>query len=181
LPIKRPAKVNVLKNYQGIHWNHYKVIPRVLILLFNEGNTEVLLIKRSLKKKIWPGFFNGLGGHVEKGEDILTAAHRELSEESGLERIKLTMVGTVTMDVEKNVGVLIFLFKGTCRARKFNKNQEGYLKWIKIKEMKKVHSIPDLPFFIDLCLKWKPGDTVYHLKSSYEDGGVVVRGSNINS
>ena len=44
----------------------YKVIPRTLIFLFN--NNKVLLIKQNEKEKIGFGRWNGVGGHVEKGE-----------------------------------------------------------------------------------------------------------------
>ncbi len=55
----------------------------VHVLVFNaEG--EVFLQKRSLGKDTWPGAWDSsCSGHVDKGEDYMTAALRELEEELG--------------------------------------------------------------------------------------------------
>ncbi len=55
----------------------------VHVLIFNaEG--EVFLQKRSQNKDTWPGAWDSsCSGHVDSGEDYLTAAHRELEEELG--------------------------------------------------------------------------------------------------
>jgi len=45
---------------------------------------KVLVAKRSLKKKIAPGKFHLPGGHVEFGEEPVTALVREFEEEFGL-------------------------------------------------------------------------------------------------
>jgi 8-oxo-dGTP diphosphatase len=44
---------------------------------------EFLLLKRSPDKKIDPGKVNCIGGKVEPGEDYVTAAIREVAEETG--------------------------------------------------------------------------------------------------
>ena len=62
---------------QGFDDRKYHVIPRTLIFLFDSLN-RVLLIKGSDKKQRWPGKYNGVGGHIESGEDILEAALRVL-------------------------------------------------------------------------------------------------------
>jgi len=55
-------------------------VPRTLIFL--ERNGHVLLI-RGGPDKWFAGRYNGLGGHVEPGEDVYTAALREVQEEAG--------------------------------------------------------------------------------------------------
>ena len=67
--------------------DRYTIIPRTLIFLICGKN--VLLLKGALNKRLWAGLYNGVGGHIERGEDILTAAQRELQEETGLEEVKL--------------------------------------------------------------------------------------------
>ena len=47
-------------------------------------NGEILLQRRSLTKKKNPGLWSKTGGHVESGEDVLTAIKREVFEEIGL-------------------------------------------------------------------------------------------------
>ena len=56
--------------------DRYTLVPRVLC--FVTSGDEVLLLKGAPGKKIWPGKYNGLGGHVERGESVHAAARREI-------------------------------------------------------------------------------------------------------
>jgi mutator protein MutT len=51
-------------------------------LLIREGT--VLLARRSLRRKAYPGRWSFPGGHVEKGESLEGALDRELREEIGI-------------------------------------------------------------------------------------------------
>lgn len=61
-----------------------------VILVYNEEEDKILMCKR--EKEPYKGKFNLVGGKVEKGENELHAAYRELQEETGItkEDIKLT-------------------------------------------------------------------------------------------
>ena len=61
-----------------------------IILVYNKKEDKILMCKR--KKDPYKGKFNLVGGKVEKGEDELHAAYRELKEETGITNndIKLT-------------------------------------------------------------------------------------------
>ncbi len=50
----------------------YTVYPRTLVFLIR--GDEVLLIRRHAGARLFPGLFNGVGGHMERGEDVLSAA-----------------------------------------------------------------------------------------------------------
>jgi 16S rRNA (adenine1518-N6/adenine1519-N6)-dimethyltransferase len=65
-------------------------IARVFILN-SEG--EILIQKRSDKATIPGRWDQSAAGHVDEGEDYLTAAARETREEVGIERVDLTEVG----------------------------------------------------------------------------------------
>ncbi len=95
---------------QVILHNRYQVVARTIIFIFIDG--KVLLQKGSLTKKINPGLWNGLGGHIERGEDVLSAARRELNEEAGISCNNLQLNGTVVIDVNKSEGILLFVFSG---------------------------------------------------------------------
>ena len=85
------------KSDQGITKDRYMLIPRTAIFVRREPAGEYLLIKGALTKRLWAGKYNGLGGHVERGENVLFSAQRELLEETGL-LADLWLCGTVIVD-----------------------------------------------------------------------------------
>ena len=93
---------------QGITRDRYMLIPRTVIFL--RRGESYLLIKGAPIKRLWAGKYNGVGGHVERGEDVLSAAKRELKEETGLDA-GLWLCGTVIVDVD-GFGICLFVFSG---------------------------------------------------------------------
>lgn len=54
-----------------------------LAMVFNDSG-EILLTRRSDKKRLWPGYWDGsVASHVFKGEDYIQASQRRLQEELG--------------------------------------------------------------------------------------------------
>ncbi len=67
-----------------IHGNPSLLHKVVHVLVFN-GKGELLLQKRALSKDVAPGKWDtSVGGHVSAGEDLITAARREMEEELGV-------------------------------------------------------------------------------------------------
>ena len=60
--------------------DRYQAVPRVLIFLRNRD--DVLLLKGAPDKRIWANKYNGVGGHIESDEDVISAARREVTEET---------------------------------------------------------------------------------------------------
>ena len=58
------------KSDQGVRASkeRYTVIPRVLVFFLDGG--DVLLLKGAPTKRIWANRYNGVGGHVEAGEEL---------------------------------------------------------------------------------------------------------------
>ncbi len=119
----------------------YKLIPRVLCFVLHQG--EVLLLKGAPTKKIWPNRFNGLGGHVERGESVRAAA-REIREEAGLEVSDLWLRGVVTIDTGEADGIAMFVFTAHAASRAVTASGEGELHWVN-----PAH-VADLPLVQDL-------------------------------
>jgi len=129
----------------------YSVIPRTLI--FIKKNDKLLLLKGAVDKKIWPGLYNGIGGHVERGEDVLTAAKRELLEETGLRDINIDLRAIIFIDVEEMHGISMFVFSGNTDGNRTISNEEGTLEWIKISDLRNYPLVEDLYHLIPLVLK----------------------------
>lgn len=52
------------------------------IVVFSEDKEKILFCKR--RKEPYKGLYNFVGGKIEDGEDSVTAAYRELQEETGI-------------------------------------------------------------------------------------------------
>jgi isopentenyldiphosphate isomerase len=73
-----------LRPRSEIHGNPSLLHKVIHVLVFNDKG-ELLLQKRSLNKDVAPGKWDtSVGGHVSPGEDLLTAALREMEEELGV-------------------------------------------------------------------------------------------------
>ena len=102
-----------------------------VVIVFDKDEENILMCKR--EKEPYKGKYNLVGGKVELGEDELSAAYRELEEESGIDKkaIKLSHLMNfeypmIDMELEVYVG-------------KLNKDVElieevNHLYWIEKKE-----------------------------------------------
>jgi 8-oxo-dGTP diphosphatase len=132
--------------------DRYTVYPRTLVFLLN--GEEVLLIKRPAHARLFPGVYNGIGGHVEWGEDILSSALREVREETGLEVASLSLRGVLhvgesqcrnaTTPASRGPGALVFIFVGYTDQREVKSSDEGELAWVPLSRLGEVALMPDL-------------------------------------
>lgn len=130
----------------------YAVIPRTLIFIFH--GQELLLIRKSS----WGSRYNALGGHIEPGEDILSAARRELIEESGILPAEIYFCGNIMIDGKNNPGISIFLFKANIMTKEYQESGEGELLWVGLNELGKINVFSDLPELTDKISIWQPRD-----------------------
>lgn len=159
---------------QGIDVRKYLVIPRTLIFLFNSRD-EVLLLRGSQTKRLWAGLFNGIGGHIEAGEDILAAAKRELYEETGIADVDIYLCGQIMVDVNRDAGVSIFIFKGSYDGQNLIPSNEGDLAWVRISELDTIPLVEDLTVILPRAAAFQPGDrTMIGIYSYDPDGNLKV-------
>ncbi|MHB8135255.1 MAG: NUDIX hydrolase [Anaerolineaceae bacterium] len=156
---------------QGYDPKRYKVILRSLIFIFFEN--ELLMIKGASNKKTWANLFNGIGGHVERGEDIISSARRELFEETGIMCGLLENRGTLIIDIDNDEGILVFIFTGNVDSKSVRSGIEGELQWIPIDQIMNFPLVEDLytliPKVLDSNIRFISGH--YH----YENDKLVMQ------
>ncbi|KAB2860866.1 MAG: NUDIX domain-containing protein, partial [Anaerolineae bacterium] len=86
--------------------NRWQVVARTLNFITYQD--DLLLMKRAMHKRIFPGFYNGVGGHIERDEDPLTSARREILEETGLYVAHLQFCGSTHIDAGQSTGIILY-------------------------------------------------------------------------
>ncbi len=118
-------------------------VPRTLCFVLH--GDDVLLIRRARHKRLFPGKVNGVGGHVEAGEDVAESAAREILEETGLLVNDLWLAGVVHVDGSLGQtdaladgtmpGVMILVFTAQAGSRDARPSDEGDLLWIPLSQV----------------------------------------------
>lgn len=163
-----PASVN----------QRWQVVPRTLCFVTYEG--DILLMKRAPHKRVFPNHYNGVGGHIERNEDAMTSAIREMKEETGLDVVNVRYCGSSHIDVGETVGVLLYIFVAEATTQAVVDSEEGTLHWLPLADvLADIHSeLPTLPLVEDLPmvlpLIFEDGKLPFFAHVSYDDSDQIV-------
>ena len=153
---------------QGVTLDRYMLIPRTLVFL-TRGD-DVLLIKGASTKRLWANLYNGIGGHVEPGEDVLSAAKREVKEETSLTPEELWLCGTIVVHTGQNPGIGIFVFRGECLHGDPQDSTEGTLAWIPVHQLDHHPLVEDLRTILPRVFSTNRGDPPFSALYTYGEG-----------
>lgn len=146
--------------------NRWLTIPRTLCFVLNDS--DVLLMKRAPHKRVFPNQYNGVGGHIERDEDPLTSAKREILEETGLTVTNLQLRAIYNIDAKATTGIILFVFTAQSDSRQVVSNDEGTLHWIPQNEVAQLDLVEDLPIILPRILNMDKDDAPLFVHVSYD-------------
>jgi 8-oxo-dGTP diphosphatase len=139
---------------------------RLVTLAFVRNGDDVLLLRHPARSRRFGGQWNGVGGHVERGEDVRAAARRELREEAGLDVPGLRLRAVIHETGLMGESWLVFVFAGETAARALHPGEGHELGWHPLGRLPRplVHDVEIL-----LPHVFAEGDPVF-LTESYDGG-----------
>jgi 8-oxo-dGTP diphosphatase len=155
---------------QSVGADRYTLVPRTLTFLFQTD--RVLLLRRTGGP--WAGLYNGIGGHVEQGEDPLSAAGRELQEEAGVQGVSQALAGIVTVDTGGAPGIGLFVFAGEVDGDSAPASVPGTLDWVLVAEISSVPHVQDLPYLLEATLESRRLARVFFAAYRYSPAGELI-------
>jgi len=142
-------------------------IPRTLCFITH--GDDVLLIKRAMHKRVWPGLYDGVGGHIERDEDPLTGAIREVQEETGLNVTNVRFRGIIHVDAGAATGIMVFVFSAETASRDVITSDEGTLEWVRRDQFGDLPLVEDLPVLIPLIFDGDDNAPPFWAHTSYDE------------
>jgi len=153
----------------------YMPIIGTLGYILSPDGEKVLLVHRNARKGDHHlGKYNGLGGKMEPGEDVMACMVREIHEEAGVVCREMSLRGTVNWpgfgaDGENWLGFIFLITSFEGEPRK--SNPEGDLAWHLLTEMNDLPMWEGDRFFLPLVFDNDPRPFYGHMP--YQNGSPV--------
>ncbi|MDY3553177.1 8-oxo-dGTP diphosphatase [Gemmata sp. JC717] len=150
----------------------YTPVLATLGYVFSPDGTRVLMVHRNARPgDMHLGKYNGLGGKLEPGEDVVAGMRREIREEAGIECDAIQLAGTISWPGFGKGGEDWFGF--IFRVNRFTgvphtANAEGTLEWVDIERVPTLPLWPGDKFFLPLV--FDRASPQFHGVMPYRDG-----------
>ncbi len=153
----------------------YTPILATLGYLLSPNGRQVLLVHRNLRPDD-PHFgkYNGLGGKLDQGEDVVSCLKREVREESALECDELVLRGTISWPGFGKSGEdwFGFIFRiDRWHGEPLERNPEGTLVWMDVDRLLELPLWEGDRFFLPLV--FERTDRQFHGVMPYANGRPV--------
>lgn len=139
---------------------NYCPILSTLGYVLSPDRRQVLMTYRVFRKDDEQfGKYNGLGGHMEPGEDIATCMIREIREEAAIEVTQMSLRGTVnwTNFGPKGEDWFAFIFLVTAyKGTPAGSSNEGPLQWVEREKLMELPMWPGDRYFLPLVFDDDP-------------------------
>ncbi|NUR72852.1 MAG: 8-oxo-dGTP diphosphatase [Hamadaea sp.] len=146
-----------------------------LAYVLSPDRRQVLMLHRNKRPgDLHLGKYVGLGGKVERDEDVVTGVRREIKEESGLIAEELTLRGTVLWPGFGKHGEdwLGFVFRVEAYAGDLHEGpDEGTLEWVEVDAIRSVPMWASDHEWLPMVLDDDPRQ--FHGVMPYQDGEMV--------
>ncbi|HEU5227848.1 MAG TPA: 8-oxo-dGTP diphosphatase [Ktedonobacteraceae bacterium] len=143
--------------------------------ILSKDRSQVLMIHRNKRPDdIHFGKYNGLGGRLEPGEDIVSGMRREIMEESGLMAERLLLRGTISWPGFGKEGQdwFGFIFRiEEWQGEPNEGNHEGTLEWVSLKDLPTLPLWPSDHKFLPMVFDDDP--RAFHGCMPFQDGKMV--------
>jgi 8-oxo-dGTP diphosphatase len=153
----------------------YTPILATLGYVFSPDGRRVLLIYRNANPADQHlGKFNGLGGKLDPGEDVVSGMRREIREEAGIECGALELRGTINWPGFGKTGEdwFGFIFRVTAfTGTPLERNHEGELTWVDVSRVLELPLWEGDRYFLPLV--FDSNGRPFHGVMPYRDGRPV--------
>jgi len=153
----------------------YTPILATLGYVMSPDSKETLLIYRNSRAgDLHLGKYNGLGGKLEPGEDVVAGLKREIREEAGLECEEVLLRGTINCPGFGKHGEhwFGFIFRiDRFSGAPFTENPEGTLSWVRVEKILELPLWAGDHYFLPLVFSHDPRQ--FHGVMPYDGGRPV--------
>ncbi len=145
------------------------------VAAFLHNSNEYLLMKRADNRKINPGFWSGVGGHIEPHEinDPLLACYREIEEETGIRHDDITSLDLLYIITRRGKDEIrqSYIYFGETTVSDVIQTDEGTLYWVKQDALLKRNYTATYAAMLEHLTKRSPNDRDVYVGVADDDNG----------